>query len=244
MPTFATFLLLLFFGLPAFTQNIKISDHVFLSPINEHTYLHVSFHEFEGFGKVASNGLLVIKNGKALLVDTPADEPTTIELYDYITSELNAQVTTLIIGHYHADCMAGMPFLQEKGVETISGSKTSSICKNTGKAQSQRKFKKALNFDFEGSKVDCRYLGGGHTEDNIVVYLPEEKILFGGCLVKSLSSKNLGNTEDADLKAWPKTLNKVEKTFPMSKIVIPGHGRSGGMDLILHSMDLLKNHKK
>ncbi len=59
-----------------------------------------------------------------------------------------------------------------------------------------------------------------------------------------MASQNMGNTEDANLKAWPETLKKVEKTFPMAKIVIPGHGRSGGMDLILHSLDLLKNHKK
>ncbi|HOZ15061.1 MAG TPA: hypothetical protein PK784_09755 [Tenuifilaceae bacterium] len=42
--------------------------------------------------------------------------------------------------------------------------------------------------------------------DNIVVWIPLEKILFSGCMAKSTNSTNLGNTVDGDLKAYSITI--------------------------------------
>jgi hypothetical protein len=73
---------------------------------------------------------------------------------------------------------------------------------------------------------------------NIVAWLPMEKILFGGCLVKSLDSNSLGNTKDGDLAAYPATLRKVEAAYPRARIVVPGHGACGGPELIEHTLQL------
>ena len=87
-------------------------------------------------------------------------------------------------------------------------------------------------------------MGAAHTVDNIVVWIPDEKILFGGCMIKELKANNLGNIVDADIDAWPKTLKTVRSEFSMAKIVIPGHGLYGGIELIDHTIDLLKEKKK
>lgn len=89
----------------------------------------------------------------------------------------------------------------------------------------------------------CKYLGAGHTIDNIVVWIPEEKILFGGCMLKALRWKGLGFTDDADLNEWPKTLKKLIKEFPESRIVIPGHGDYGDLSLIQHTIGLFEKSK-
>lgn len=65
--------------------------------------------------------------------------------------------------------------------------------------------------------------------------------MFGGCLVKSLNARNLGNTEDGDLAAYPITLKKVKETYPEAKIVVPGHGRPGGIELIDYTIKLCHN---
>jgi metallo-beta-lactamase class B len=87
--------------------------------------------------------------------------------------------------------------------------------------------------------LELFYPGAGHTIDNSVVWIPERKILFGGCLVKSTSSTDLGNIADADLKEWPRSIHKVMDKFPATEVVIPGHGTSGGMELLQHTLDLL-----
>jgi metallo-beta-lactamase class B len=82
------------------------------------------------------------------------------------------------------------------------------------------------------------YFGAGHTADNVVAWLPSQKILFGGCLIKSLDSQSLGNTADGDLQAYPTTLQKVLAAYNHATIVVPGHGDWGGPDLIEHTLKL------
>lgn len=55
-----------------------------------------------------------------------------------------------------------------------------------------------------------------------------------------MSSKGLGNLSDADVKAWPSTIEKVIGKFPTAEIVIPGHGQIGGKEILIHTQDLLK----
>ena len=91
------------------------------------------------------------------------------------------------------------------------------------------------------NRVELSFLGGGHTIDNIVAWIPAMKILFGGCLVKSLNARNLGNTKEADLMSYPATLKKVREKYSEAKIVIPGHGQPGGIELIDHTIKLCNN---
>jgi beta-lactamase superfamily II metal-dependent hydrolase len=57
-----------------------------------------------------------------------------------------------------------------------------------------------------------------NTQNNIVVWPPKQKILFGGCFVESINSKNIGNMEDASVKDWPKSIQKVIDKYQNIKI--------------------------
>ena len=73
-----------------------------------------------------------------------------------------------------------------------------------------------------------------------MTYLPSEKILFGGCLVKA-ESAGKGNLEDADVSAWSQTATKVYEAFPNAEIVVPGHGDAGGRGLLLHTSEMFQS---
>ena len=62
-------------------------------------------------------------------------------------------------------------------------------------------------------------------------------------MVKSMASEDLGNTADGDLVAYPKTIELVLKRFGNARIVIPGHGDSGGTELIRHTLEIVEKHK-
>jgi len=87
-------------------------------------------------------------------------------------------------------------------------------------------------------RVELAFLGGGHTVDNIVAWIPAKKVLFGGCLVKSANAMNLGNTSEADLAGYPVTLRKIKQEYSQARIVVPGHGRPGNMELVDHTIVL------
>jgi metallo-beta-lactamase class B len=82
----------------------------------------------------------------------------------------------------------------------------------------------------------------GHTVDNIVAWIEGRKVLFSGWLVKSVNAGNLGNTSEADLVSYPVTLKKVKEKYSSARIVVPGHGRPGGIDLITHTIALCNNN--
>ncbi|MBN1650541.1 MAG: CfiA family subclass B1 metallo-beta-lactamase, partial [Bacteroidales bacterium] len=79
--------------------------------------------------------------------------------------------------------------------------------------------------------------------DNITVWIPGKKILFGGCLIKSIDSKGLGNLSDAVVNDWDMTVEKVMKKYPEIKTVIPGHGDFGGTELLTHTIELVDKEK-
>jgi glyoxylase-like metal-dependent hydrolase (beta-lactamase superfamily II) len=79
----------------------------------------------------------------------------------------------------------------------------------------------------------------GHAPDNIVVWFPDQRILFGGCLIKSASADGLGFTGDADLATWPEAVRRVAARYHPT-LVVPGHGPLALGDAPLrHTLDLL-----
>lgn len=227
--------------LPIMAQHkITISDDIDAIKLSDDVYLYRSYFQTQSFGKVGGNGLILIKNDEALMIDTPWNNRQTEEIFNWIQDSLRATVKTLIVTHWHDDCMGGLEYLKTKGVDSYANQMTIDIAKDKGLSVPQQGFVDSLEIDFQDIPVECYYLGRGHSTDNIVVWLPTEDILFGGCCIKDMSSKDLGNLADADVKAWPSTIRKITKKFSKVKIIVPGHGAIGGSELMQHTQQLLK----
>lgn len=63
------------------------------------------------------------------------------------------------------------------------------------------------------------------------------KVLFGGCLVKEVGAEK-GNVADANVQEWPLTIAGIKEQHPDIKIVIPGHGKPGGITLLDYTATL------
>jgi metallo-beta-lactamase class B len=239
---FVLFLLIGFNQIFAQSYNeIKINNDIQLIHLQDSIYIHKTWHKLEKFGRFPSNGLIIIKNGQAIMVDTPMDNEKTEGLTNYLEDSLNVELVKFIACHYHDDCMGGINFLHKKGVESIANSMTISKCKELNLPLPKVSFTDSLILNFNGEIVECRFFGGGHTFDNITVYMPQKKILFGGCLVKSAQSKNLGNLADAVVAEWAGTVKKLIGKYPDVEIVVPGHGDAGGSALLNHTVELVEN---
>jgi metallo-beta-lactamase class B len=121
---------------------------------------------------------------------------------------------------------------------------TLDIARNKNLPIPEHGFKDSLQLMLGDKTIDCYYLGAAHSTDNIVVWIPSEKILFAGCMIKSVNARNLGNTADGDLTAYPGTIEKVLVKFPDAEIVIPGHGNFGGLELVWHTKELANTLKE
>ena len=224
-------------------EKIVIDNDIQLIHLQDSVYVHVTWHHLDDFGRFPSNGLIVIRNGQALMIDTPMDNDKTERLTNYLKESMSVDLVKLIIGHFHDDCMGGLGYLQSIGIESIANAMTIEKCKEIGLPVPSTSFTDSLTFDFNGEQIECRYFGAGHSFDNITVWITSEEILFGGCLIKSIDSNGLGNLSDAVVDDWDMTVEKVCKEYPEIKTVIPGHGDFGGIELLTHTIELVDKEK-
>ncbi len=242
---------LVFFGLAGLlaataqsSERIVIDRDIELLHLRDSIYVHVTWHTHEDYGRFPSNGLVVVRNGQALMVDTPMDNDKTKRLTRYLKDSMSVDLVKLVVGHFHDDCLGGLEYIQEIGVESEANALTVEKCRETGLPVPSTAFKDSLVFDFLGEQIDCRYFGAGHSFDNITVYIPAKRVLFGGCLVKAMPSRGLGNLSDALVSDWDATVEKVLKAYPDAETVIPGHGPYGGAELLNHTIELVKAQKR
>jgi glyoxylase-like metal-dependent hydrolase (beta-lactamase superfamily II) len=206
---------------------IKLADNV---------YQHVSYKVIEPWGKVAASGLVVVDGNNAHIIDTPWGEKPTKELIDWIRTK-GFSIKSSVVTHFHDDASGGMPLLNKANIKTYATAKTNALLHLENKAQSSHEIP-SNSFELVKNTIEIFYPGNGHTEDNIVVWLAQHKILFGGCFVKSLHSKNLGNTADASIEVWPASIQNVLNKYPDIETVVPGHGKIGNVNLLKYTAKL------
>ncbi|KEK22647.1 subclass B1 metallo-beta-lactamase [Bacillus gaemokensis] len=211
-----------------------------ISQLNSYVWVHTEVGYFNG-ETVPSNGLILNTSKGLVLIESSWDDKLTKELIEMIEKKFHKPITDAIITHAHADRIGGIKTLKEKGVKVHSTALTATLAKKYGYEEPIADLKEITNMKFGNMKVEAFYPGKGHTEDNITVWLPQYKILFGGCLVKSADAKDLGNVADAYVDEWSHSVGKVMSRYKNIKSVVPGHGEVGDSRLLSHTLDLLKS---
>lgn len=237
-------LLLLLFVLPQTSCNgikkaVTVADEELLvRRLAPGVYQHISFLETQDFGTVACNGMVYAKGGEAIVFDTPATAEGAEALLAWIKTDLNSKVTAVVINHFHVDCLGSLNIFHQAGISSYANAMTIELA-SASEEEAIPQNKLVGDMMVGGHPVINRYFGGGHTKDNIASYLPEERILFGGCMVKSIGAGK-GNLADADVAAWPETVSSIKSTYPNIKWVIPGHGNPGGPELLDYTVEMFR----
>lgn len=189
-----------------------------------------------------SNGMLAVSTEGIVLIDTAWTKEQTRALLALAKESFGKECVLAVITHAHEDRIGGIDVLLEKGIKTISTGLTVKMAEKQGykTPEPDIPMEGPYLLYYSGLKAEIAYYGEGHTCDNIIVWFPVEKVLFGGCLVKGKGADNLGNISDANLEQWPLTLQAVLQKYKTAELVIPGHGQWGGTELIDNTLALLR----
>ncbi|MFC1550728.1 subclass B1 metallo-beta-lactamase [Candidatus Neomarinimicrobiota bacterium] len=251
---------------PAQRNNNKseaITENLILKEISKDVYLVT--HSFPW----SANSLLVrINQSDFVLVDTPWDNSGTKALVEWLRDNYENVNLSVINTHFHRDNLGGNEYLLNEKIPIYGSDLTVELLNEREKELIDRTLNNLQNLDnkkyydaykttklkrpdnifninnglilkFGNEQVELFFPGPGHTPDNIVVYFPSKRLLFGGCMLKSLDS-NLGRNSDAIFNEWSNSLNKISMKYHKAKIVVPGHGNCGNMELVTHTLQLLK----
>jgi metallo-beta-lactamase class B len=222
---------------------ISISENLQIVKLKEDFYQYTSFKVIETYGKIGGNGLVVLSDSGAVIIDTPWDNELSMLLINYVENELNSKIKIVVVTHSHDDCAGGLQVFYEKGIKSIGHLITRQKLLDGNNAYPEEIFSDTLSFLLGDKFFELYYPGAGHAIDNITVWVKPDKVLFGGCLIKALENSSIGNITDADLKEWPLSIKRVLQKYYDAEIVIPGHGMAGSKNLLEHSLILLENQQ-
>ena len=221
---------------------IAITDSLEVQEIQQGVWVHTTWKAVEGWGRIRSNGLLIVADSTGFLVDTAWGHEPTRALLAWVDTHLQIRIEQAVLTHAHADRMGGIAVLRERDIPTVATTRTRALAQAQGWPLPDETFEKAHRVSVGERAIELFYPGAAHTVDNAVVWLPDARLLFGGCMIKGAHSKSLGNLADADVKAWPATLDALIARYPKPSVVIPSHSPPGDHTLLSRTARLLEQH--
>lgn len=255
----------LFTFLFGFSQNVVVlSPELKISKLCDEVWVVTHSFPWE------SNSLIVKASDKELvLIDTPYTDEAAEQVLEFIDKEIKPKKITAVLTGFHIDNLGGTRCLIQHRIPVFGSDMTCKLIDERSgatqkqmldwlqkpeqekyrKAYSEMKFskpdhifplEKGLLLDKGKLSFEVYFPGESHSPDNLTVYIKELNLLFGGCMIKSLESPNLGFTGDANMKEWPVSVKKVQEKYANAKWVIPHHGKWGGVALLQHTIGLFK----
>ena len=237
-------LLLGAFSLFFFVTTAFAADDLILKPIQvaPHTYFVQGFAEM-GNSKnqnFISNAGFVITPKGVVVIDALGSPVLAKKLITEIKKITPQKVVAVIVTHYHADHVYGLQEFKNIGAKIYAqGEGRNYLSSETAKQRliaSRVDFAPWVNAStrLTGADVwiDQSYtltvggiefkigrVGPAHAPEDLIIYVPSEKVLFAGDLVFRGRIPFVGN---ADSTGWLHALDEIQALNP--SVVIPGHG--------------------
>jgi len=240
MKQFLITLFTILFSISIFAQTK--TNGLNITKLTSNCYIYTTYHAYKG-DVASANGLYIITHNGVALIDTPWDTTQFQPLLDSIQARHHQKVVLCIATHSHGDRTAGLEFYRQQNIKTYTSTQTDSISKVDNYKCAEFHFTKDTTFTIGQLSFQTFYPGPGHTVDNIVVWFPQQKILYGGCFIKSIEATDLGYIKEANLQAWPTSLKNTQQKFPQPKFIIPGHDNFTNFNAINHTLKLLQQNE-
>lgn len=205
-------------------------------------YLYKTYVTLDG-QPFPANGMYLVTNRGAVIFDTPWDSTQFQPLLDSIWARHHQKAVLCIATHFHEDRTAGLSYYRQQGISTYTTLLTDQLSGKNHKKRAEKLMTKDTLFNIGPYGFEVFYPGEGHTPDNIVIWFEKEKILYGGCLIKSTEAADLGNLGDANINTYATTIEKVQQHCPSPAYSIPGHQDWTDKRSLQHTWEMAKQLK-
>lgn len=210
-----------------------------ITPLTANFYIFTTWNLYQET-RYPANGLYVVTDKGVIMIDSPWDTTQFQPLLDSIWKRHQQKVVFCIATHFHEDRTGGLEYYSKQGIATWTTKLTDSLSRVKGKPRAEHLLAADSTFDFRASTFEIYYPGPGHAPDNIVVWFPQQRVLYGGCLIKSTEDNTLGNLGDANQPEYAATVMKVIRHCPKPRYVIPGHSGWGSTRSLQHTYKMAK----
>jgi len=88
----------------------------------------------------------------------------------------------------------------------------------------------AMTLDLGGRAVELRYLGRGHTDNDLLVHVPDAGAWLAGDLIEESGPPVYG--PDSFPLDWPATITRLRAALGAGDVLVPGHGAAVGAEFL------------
>ncbi len=212
------------------------------APVAEGVYAHIGDtggRSYDNEGLNANIGLIVTAQG-AVLVDSGASFQSARQIHQAVR-QVTAQPVRWVINTGGQDHRwLGNGYFRDQGAQIISHvrARADMLARGNDQLAVLREVLKEradgtvptlpdrfIDTDdaqllLGGVRLELRHRGGGHTPGDMMVWLPERKLLFSGDVV--YTDRMLGVIPVSNTRAWLATFQVIESLQPAT--IVPGHG--------------------
>ncbi len=214
-----------------------------ITPLEGNFYIYTTYQAYEG-NRLPAHGMYLVTRDGVVLFDTPLDSTQFQPLLDSIRQRHQQPVRICIATHWHSDRTAGLSYYRQQGIRTYTTVLTDTWSRKNNKSRAEFLIEKDTLFQVGPYRFETMYPGPGHTEDNIVIWFPQERILYGGCLIKGADANDLGYLGDADTRRYASTLEKVARKCRQPRHIIISHSDWRNTGSLQRSLQLARQLRR
>lgn len=189
------------------------------------------------------NSGILVSDSVVLVIDSKMNDAAQ-QLYDKVKQLAGNKPIILVNTHIHTDHTSGNKFY--KGQTIIAGGnyyKDFWIKEDGADGLPTVWVKDSLVISIGDETVTILNLPfSAHTQSDLMVYLHNRKMLFGGDVILNHQAPALFSAYNASVDGYLKAFDLVQGRFDITKVV-PGHGEVGGPELINNYRTFFKDMK-
>jgi glyoxylase-like metal-dependent hydrolase (beta-lactamase superfamily II) len=211
-----------------------------LTKISDNVYSYVDVKGASPQNSFGANAGIIIGKDGVVVVDTLTSAKEARRFIQDIRKVSDKPIRYVVNTHYHLDHAFGNSEFEKMGAVIIShaadkmnmeatGEGTLKNAKGYGLTEDDMagteiaypvlSFTEKMQVDLSDRKVELLYFGPSHTGGSIMVYLPDQKILFAGDILFTGYHPFIA---EGDLKGWLHVLDRIMALDVVT--IIPGHG--------------------
>jgi glyoxylase-like metal-dependent hydrolase (beta-lactamase superfamily II) len=188
---------------------------------------------------ISNAGFVVTPKG-VVVIDALGSPVLAQKLIQEIRKVTKQKIVAVVLTHYHADHVYGLQefkrlgatiYAQRDGLNYLASETAKQrliasridfapwVNENTRLVPADVWIDQSKTITVGGVEFRISRVGPAHAPEDLIVFIPSEKVLFAGDLVFRGRIPFVGN---ADSRGWMSALDEIQKQNP--KIVVPGHG--------------------